>query len=140
MAELRQHGLHTINTARLPDMAEYYTDGSADPRTGKAGAAFVCVARDASETPIPTTTTTLAIRTTNFSSSTQMELAAIHMANNKQTPHTIYNALIHRLYDCHTLLESTKQTSNTHCTQRNPCNSNQKTECHSQLDSLSWWH
>ncbi|XP_045139251.1 uncharacterized protein LOC123520753 [Portunus trituberculatus] len=90
-AELRQQGLQAVYEGWRPQTAAYFTDGSSDPQTGKSGAAFVCVARGEGTQGGDTTTTTLAARTTDHSSSTQTELAAIHMAlEHAHTSHTLH--------------------------------------------------
>ncbi|XP_045108585.1 uncharacterized protein LOC123503146 [Portunus trituberculatus] len=84
-AALCAHGVSWEETAA------YFTDGSSDSQTGKSGAAFVCVARGEGTQGGDTTTTTSAARTTDHSSSTQTELAAIHMAlEHAHTSHTLH--------------------------------------------------
>ena len=77
-AELRQEGLHSISDAQGSHTATYFTDGSTDPVTGRSGAAYVC--RTGDEGVAAGTTITASARISNFSSSTQSELAAIAMA------------------------------------------------------------
>ena len=90
-AELHQEGLQTIYEAWQPQTAAYFTDGSSDPQTGRSGAAFVCVVRGEDAQGGAMTTRTSAARTSDHSSSTQTELAAIHMAlEHAITSHTLH--------------------------------------------------
>ncbi|MPC52149.1 hypothetical protein E2C01_046010 [Portunus trituberculatus] len=81
-AELRQEGLHSISDAQGPRTATYFTDGSTGTVTGRSGLAYVCKIGDEGAAAVTTTTTTItaSARTSDFSSSTQTELAAIGMA------------------------------------------------------------
>ena len=81
-AEMRQQGLQSIHEAANDSAAIYYTDGSVE-QDGRSGAAFVCSVRDTdddSDDHTTTTNTSDARRVTDYSSSTQAELAAIKMA------------------------------------------------------------
>ena len=119
-AELRQYRLQSIHEAANDQTAIttiYYTDRSAEPQGGKAGAAFVCTvnSRDTAAAVVPTNadttttitsatrgnvviamttakavnTTTAALLDTDFSSFTQTELVAIKMA--LEHVHTSHN-------------------------------------------------
>ena len=67
-SEQRQHALQNIHQLYSPGAGVYYTDGSVDPDSGRAGAAFVVEGR------------ATAWRVSDQSSSLQAELAAIHGA------------------------------------------------------------
>ena len=106
--ELRQHGLQSIHEAANDQTAVYYTDGSAESQGGKASATFVCTVNNRDATTSTTTsnvviatttakvvnTTTAALRVTDFSSSTQTELAAIKMALEHAYTSNNHNILI----------------------------------------------
>ncbi|XP_063861791.1 uncharacterized protein LOC135101582 [Scylla paramamosain] len=93
MAELQQEGLHNISDGQGAHTATYFTDGSTDPVTGRSGAEYVCKT-DNGRAAVSAITTTASARTTDFSSSTQTELAAIVMALEHASTYHCRNVLI----------------------------------------------